>query len=74
VPTFGGAVAQTGGRWASGCFPIKQYGTTSSGNMKPLACAAKSGEDAMLTFQLVGAAFLLLCLAPLLARDPRVRR
>jgi hypothetical protein len=28
----------------------------------------------MLTFQLVGAAFLLLCLAPLLTRDPTVRR
>ncbi len=28
----------------------------------------------MLTFQLIGAAFVLLCLAPLLARDPSVRR
>jgi hypothetical protein len=28
----------------------------------------------MLTFELVGAAFLLLCLAPLLARDPEGRR
>jgi len=27
----------------------------------------------MLTFQLVGAALLLLCLAPLLARDPGAR-
>jgi hypothetical protein len=27
----------------------------------------------MLTFQLVGAAFVLLCLVPLLARDPEVR-
>jgi hypothetical protein len=32
------------------------------------------GDSSMLTFQLVGAAFLLLCLAPLLARDPNVRR
>jgi hypothetical protein len=28
----------------------------------------------MLTFQFVGAAFLLLCLVPLLAREPEVRR
>jgi hypothetical protein len=28
----------------------------------------------MLTFQLIGAAFVLLGLAPLLARDPQVRR
>jgi hypothetical protein len=28
----------------------------------------------MLTFQLIGAAFLLLCLAPLLTRDPTIRR
>jgi hypothetical protein len=28
----------------------------------------------MLTFQLIGAAFLLLCLAPLLTRDPTMRR
>jgi hypothetical protein len=28
----------------------------------------------MLTFQLIGAAFVLLCFAPLLARDPITRR
>jgi hypothetical protein len=28
----------------------------------------------MLAFELIGAAFLLLCLAPLLTRDPSVRR
>jgi hypothetical protein len=28
----------------------------------------------MLTVQLIGAAFVLLCVAPLLARDPRARR
>jgi hypothetical protein len=28
----------------------------------------------MLTFQFIGAALVLLCLAPLLARDPDVRR
>jgi hypothetical protein len=28
----------------------------------------------MLMFELIGAAFLLLCVAPLLARDPRARR
>jgi hypothetical protein len=28
----------------------------------------------MLAFQLIGAAFLLLCLVPLLTRDPNVRR
>jgi hypothetical protein len=28
----------------------------------------------MLAFQLIGAAFLLLCLAPLVARDPRHSR
>jgi hypothetical protein len=35
---------------------------------------AKSGNFSMLTFQLIGAAFLVLCLAPLLARDSDVRR
>jgi hypothetical protein len=28
----------------------------------------------MLTFQIIGAALLLLCLVPLLARDPQMRR
>ena len=28
----------------------------------------------MLAFQLIGVAFLLLCVAPLLTRDPTVRR
>jgi hypothetical protein len=28
----------------------------------------------MLAFQLIGAAFVLLCLAPLLTRDPTIRR
>ena len=74
MPTFGGAVAQTGGRWASGCFPIKQYRHDIVGKHEAISVHGESGEDAMLTFQLVGAAFLLLCLAPLLARDPRVRR
>jgi hypothetical protein len=31
-------------------------------------------ERLMLTFQLIGAAFLLLCVAPLLAREPRASR
>jgi hypothetical protein len=33
-----------------------------------------TSEVSMLIFQLIGAAFLLLCLAPLLARDPGARR
>lgn len=36
--------------------------------------AARTGDSLMLAFQLIGAAFLLLCLAPLVARDPRHSR
>ena len=39
-----------------------------------MSVARSSGDASMLTFQLIGAAFVLLCLAPLLARDPSVRR
>jgi hypothetical protein len=39
-----------------------------------ISVARPSGDASMLTFQLIGAAFVLLCLAPLLARDPSVRR
>jgi hypothetical protein len=39
-----------------------------------MSVARPSGDASMLTFQLIGAAFVLLCLAPLLARDAGVRR
>src|SRR2546425_10662994 len=35
-----------------------------------MSVARSSGDASMLTFQLIGAAFVVLCLAPLLARDP----
>ena len=53
--------------------PTKQY-ATSGGNTGRLASATSSGEMRMLTVQLIGAAFLLLCIAPLLSRDPGARR
>jgi len=56
------------------CRYATKHGRTSGGNIAGLSLAQDRGDRLMLTFQLIGATFLLLCLAPLLTRDPTMRR
>ena len=65
----------TGRRAGEHAEPVTtKHTTTSAGNTDSLALRAALGRSLMLMAQLIGAAFLLLCVAPLLARDPGARR
>jgi hypothetical protein len=60
--------------WRGGLLAAETKQCTTSGRNSGALTSRQIGRRSMLTFQIIGAALLLLCLVPLLARDPQMRR